>query len=337
MPSRDDRDSFDREILDIIPERFDPDPDSRYARKGAHTRLILTVALAFLALAALGVAARHIFFGEVQKAPSAGVPVIHAEDRPIKTKPEDRGGMEVPNQDKLVYGPMGAQSDGAGQTERLLPPPETPQEPPAQPRKPSIKPAFPAPAGKPGEGADTPASGPQISLPSAPGGQPAPAQPAPAGQAAPASPAANTALSPAKPTTPPAKAHAQKPAKAEPAKAAPPAAAQTAPAQGAPNQTAPQTASAAAPAAPAAASAGGHWLVQLGALKSENDAKAEWQRVKNANKDVLGDYSANIMRVDLGDKGIFWRLRAGPMDEGQARTICSNLAKRSQGCILAKK
>jgi hypothetical protein len=43
------------------------------------------------------------------------------------------------------------------------------------------------------------------------------------------------------------------------------------------------------------------------------------------------------MRVDLGEKGIFWRLRAGPMDEGQARSICSTLAKRSQGCIIAKK
>ncbi|MDR3435989.1 SPOR domain-containing protein [Telmatospirillum sp.] len=321
MPSRDDRDSFDREILDIIPERFDADPDSRYARKGAHTRLILTVALAILALAALGVAARHIFFGEAQKAPSAGVPAIHADDRPIKTKPDDRGGMDVPNQDKLVYEKMGSQSDAVAQTERLLPPPETPQEPPAQPRKPSIKPAFPTPnpnaaGGKPT--VDVPAS-----IPAPATGQQQAAVPAAAPPVTPP-----TALSPAKPTNPTAAAKSK--AAAAKAPAAKVAAASPPPAP-------PPSPPAAAPATTAPAAAGGHWLVQLGALKSESDAKNEWQHVKIANKDVLGDLNSDIVRVDLGEKGIFWRLRAGPMDEGQARTICASLSKRSQGCIIAKK
>jgi cell division septation protein DedD len=301
MPLRDDRDSYDREILDIIPERYDADPDSHYARKGAHTRIILTVALALLAVAALGVAARHILFGEAPKPQSAGVPVIKADDRPIKTKPEDRGGMDVPNQDKLIYERPGAQSDAGPRTERLLPAPEQPQEPPTQPRKPSIKPAFPTPptkdgsasnAGKPGTGEPVAAAAtpppPAVTLP-----------PAPAQQAQP------SALSPAKPTNPPA--------------AAKPAVASSAP-------------------APAKVSAtNGAWLVQLGALKTEAEAKNEWGRVKNANKDMLGDYGSDIVRVDLGEKGIFWRLRAGPMGEGQARSICANLAKRSQGCIIAKK
>lgn len=305
MPLRDERDSFDREILDIIPERYDSDPDSHYARKGAHTRLILTVALGLLAVAALGVAARHIFFGEAPKPQAAGIPVIKADDHPIKTKPEDRGGMDVPNQDKLVYERMGTQSDAVPQTERLLPPPEQPQEPPAQPRKPSIKPAFPTPPVK--EGAvpaapvpEEPAQPPQVALPLV--------QP--------------PALSPAKPTTP----QAKPAAKAAPAKGADKAAA----------AKAPQVA--AVPAAPAkSASAGGGWLVQLGALKTEAEARAEWSRVKGANKDVLGDYGSDVVRVDLGEKGVFWRLRAGPMDEGQARSICASLSKRSQGCIIARK
>lgn len=312
MPLRDERDSFDREILDIIPERYDSDPDSHYARKGAHTRLILTVALGVLAVAALGVAARHIFFGEAPKAQSASVPVIKADDHPIKTKPEDRGGMDVPNQDKLVYERMGQQSDAVPQTERLLPPPEQPQEPPAQPRKPSIKPAFPAPPVKEGAAPVNQPAGeetaqlPQVALPLV--------QP--------------PALSPAKPTTPPAKTAGKTAAAGKAA---------------APKGAAPAAATAAQPASPApaaqaktAATAGG-WLVQLGALKTEAEARADWSRVKAANKDVLGDYGSDIVRVDLGEKGIFWRLRAGPMDEGQARSICANLAKRSQGCIIARK
>ncbi|HLN22868.1 MAG TPA: SPOR domain-containing protein, partial [Patescibacteria group bacterium] len=60
-------------------------------------------------------------------------------------------------------------------------------------------------------------------------------------------------------------------------------------------------------------------------------------RVHGANKDTLAGLSSDIVRVDLGAKGIFWRLRAGPVNEAQARTICAQLAKRNQGCIIARK
>jgi cell division septation protein DedD len=278
---RDDSDPADREILDIIPERYDADPDSRAARKGAHTRTILTIALGLLAIAALGVAARHILYGEAPKEEQTGVPVIHADDKPIKTKPADRGGMDVPNQDKLVYQNMGG-NDGNARTERLLPPPEQPQAPPAQqPRTPSIKPAFPVP----------------------------PPQAAPSGG-------------------PPAESQAAVPVNPPPA-AAPPV----------PPAASGQTAVAAAttarsPVVPAATTG---WLVQLAAVRSEADAKNEWGRIRNANKDLLGDLPTNVMRVDLGAKGVFWRLRAGPLDEGHARSLCAALAKRSQGCLLVKK
>ncbi len=291
MPMRDDRGDVDREILDIIPERFDADPDSRYARKSAHTRLILTIALVFLAVAALGVAARHILFGEAPKNGQAGVPVIHADDKPIKTRPQDRGGMDVPNQDKLVYERMGA-GDTAPQAERLLPPPEQPEAPPAeQPRMPSIKPAFPAPPVKEASAATRPAA-PETSPETSPVGTPRPE----AAVTAPSQPPAHHA----KPTA----AHA--PAAAEPAARPRPV-------------------------------AGGHWLVQLGALRSEAEAKKEWNRLRGVDRDVLGELPSNIVRVDLGAKGVFWRLRAGPMEEARARTLCAALAKRSQGCIVAKK
>src|ERR1700761_3762740 len=112
MPPRDpfDRDNLDedREILDIIPERFDSDPDSHQARRAAHTRLILTVSLAVLAVRALGVAARHILVGAPPRTPRPSCPGILPEDSPIKVKPQDRGGMDVPNQDKLIYDRMAA-------------------------------------------------------------------------------------------------------------------------------------------------------------------------------------------------------------------------------------
>jgi len=301
MPSRDpfDRESpEDREILDIIPERFDSDPDSRQARRAAHTRLILTVSLAVLAVMALGVAARHILFGEAPKDHALSVPVIHAEDKPIKVKPQDRGGMDVPNQDKLIYDRMAAKKDEQ-QPERLLPPPEQAQTPPpADQRAAASSPLPPSQAVAP--------------LPVPP---PAPAAGAP--------PLAVTAPLPAAKTPTPTP--APTPAKAPPppppvvAKAPPPA---------------PSPAPAPAPTAKAAASGG--WVVQLGAVHSEGEAKTEWGRLKGAHHE-LAELSPDIVRVDLGAKGIFWRVRGGPLDEAQARVLCAELTKQSQGCIVARK
>ena len=189
--------AMDREILDIIPERYDADPDSRFARKTAHTRLILTVALGLLAVAAIGVAARHIFFGPKHTVQAEnGVPLIKADDKPVKTKPapEDRGGMNVPNRDKLVYERMG-NSESLSQSERLLPPPEAPAAPP---RSANIKPAFQTPPPKEINTANLPPDPPKPGkTPPAPAA-PAPAITPPAATAPlPAAPAAKAAPAPA--------------------------------------------------------------------------------------------------------------------------------------------
>jgi hypothetical protein len=301
MPFRDDRDHIDREILDIIPERFDADPDSHYARKTALIRTILTISLVVLAVAALGAATRYIFFPVKPKMQAeSGVPLITADDKPIKTKPgpEERGGMDVPNRDKLVYEKMGSSQESEPQSERLLPPPEVPAAPPVQPRSPSIKPAFQTPPPKEINTANLP---------------PEPAKPA--------KPVPGTTANQAMPMAPALSAPAPAPM-AKAAKAAPAPAAKVAPAAAAPIVLHPPGGSA--------------WHVQLGSLKSEADGKAEWTHIHSTNKDVLGSYSGEVVRTDLGAKGIYWRIYAGPMDEAKARTVCAQLAKRNQGCIIGK-
>lgn len=294
-----DRDPFgrdnldeDREILDIIPERFDADPDSRHARRAAHTRLILTVSLAVLAVMALGVAARHILFGEAPKDHQLSVPVIHADDKPIKVKPQDRGGMDVPNQDKLIYDRMAAKN-GDQQPERLLPPPETAQAPPA-------------PEQRVPENAPVPAPVPSMTAP-------APAVTAPLPPKTAQSPAASAPMpAPAKPQPqpqPPAQQPAAKPAPVIPAPA---------------------------PAPAATAKVGGGWVVQLGAVHGEAEAKTEWNRLTGAHHELAG-LSADIVRVDIPGKGVFWRVRGGPLDEAAARVLCSDLTKQGQGCLVARK
>ena len=75
---------------------------------------------------------------------AADVPLIRADERPTKVKPEKPGGMEVPDRDKLIY------TQKRAAVEHLLPPPEKPMPRPtaASAAAPSASPQPPpAPAG----------------------------------------------------------------------------------------------------------------------------------------------------------------------------------------------
>jgi len=77
--------------------------------------------------------------------------------------------------------------------------------------------------------------------------------------------------------------------------------------------------------------------LQLGSLRSEDAARQEWERIKRKNSDLLGSLSATPVRADLGDKGIYYRIQAGPIaDPAAAERICGELKQRSIGCILAR-
>lgn len=128
-------------------------------------------------------------------APPGEAPLLHADGRPFKMRPQDPGGMTVPNVGRAIY-EQGAAKD---KVENLLPPPEEPL-----PRE-----ALPQPAP---ESAPPPAP-PLVTTAPTPEPPPAAAPPAPV-TAAPLAPQAPPA---AAPTPPPAAAQPQSAAPAPPA------------------------------------------------------------------------------------------------------------------------
>lgn len=88
-----------------------------------------------------------------------GTAFIHAEPGPFKVKPEQPGGLEIPYQDKLIYGRISPESSAP--VERLLPPSEQPMPLP--------------PEEQPYQGQETQPQ-PQPLPPGYPVGQPAPYQ-----------------------------------------------------------------------------------------------------------------------------------------------------------------
>jgi hypothetical protein len=77
----------------------------------------------------------------------------------------------------------------------------------------------------------------------------------------------------------------------------------------------------------------GGWRVQVAAVKNEDVAKSTWARLQAAHGDVLANLRMQPVRVDLGDKGVWYRVQAGPLDEKQAQTICGTLKGRKADCV----
>jgi len=61
------------------------------------------------------------------------IPIIRRPQEAIKVQPEDRGGMEILNQDKTVYNIIDKENVDNPAVERILPPPEEPQLPEIKP------------------------------------------------------------------------------------------------------------------------------------------------------------------------------------------------------------
>jgi hypothetical protein len=190
------------------------------------------------------------------------VPLIRADARPTKVKPEKPGGMEVPDRDKLVY------TQKRAAVEHLLPPPEKPMPRPTPP--------GPGTSAVPPETARS-ATGPAT--------------------------AATAASSAAATTNPPGKVAAA--------------------------TVAPKPAT--LPQSPAKANGP---RIQLASVRSEEAALQEWNRIKRANSDLLGNLSATPVRVDLGEKGIFYRVLSGPVAD--ADRVCRELNQRNVGCVIAR-
>ncbi|HEY0526654.1 MAG TPA: SPOR domain-containing protein [Stellaceae bacterium] len=260
----------------------------RTAAGGGGFRRVLLTALTVAVMALFGGGLWYAYKETAHRGPSGEAPLLRADDRALKVRPEQPGGMAIPNQDSFIYNP---EKVPQGQVERLLPPPEAPM----------ARPVAPPPPPEPAQAAaEPPAAGVADEAPAAAAvGAPPPAAPAPASAAAAAQPSN------------------------------PPVAAPAAPAK-------PATVTAPPPPPAGAASAKGY-RIQLGALHTDEAARHEWERLKHVHADLLGKLSAVNSRIDLADRGTYYRIQAGPIVEaGAAERLCTELKRRNVGCILIR-
>ncbi len=76
----------------------------------------------------------------------------------------------------------------------------------------------------------------------------------------------------------------------------------------------------------------------MAAERSLEGAEGEWERLRRKNSELLGNLTLSVAKAGLGpEKGVFYRLRAGPVaDEAAARALCANLARHMMECLVVR-
>ncbi|HTT96514.1 MAG TPA: SPOR domain-containing protein [Rhizomicrobium sp.] len=277
------------------------------------SRLPLLIVIALFVLAAFGGVVWMAYTQGVQRGRVEAPKTIVAQNGPAKVAPtEDQAGGTPYKGLKIFQQP--APADEASDHQSAPPPtnPDVNTQAPSEPETGVVTPQSSAPA-------ETP-----------------PAQTATADKEPPL--AVAKSITPPKTVTPP-------PPKATPApqkvaaapKVTPPLA--TTQATSAPAQlgTKVATDTAPAPATHTAPAAGGAYVLQIGAYKSEAEADAAWKTYSGKHSGTLGGYSKDVKQVDLGAKGTWYRLRVGSFaDKNAAAALCAKLTAEGGACFPAK-
>ncbi|MGH7227171.1 MAG: SPOR domain-containing protein [Gemmataceae bacterium] len=82
---------------------------------------------------------------------------------------------------------------------------------------------------------------------------------------------------------------------------------------------------------------GGSYLVQISSQRSEADARASFRVLQRKFPSVLGSQSPVIRRVDVRQKGVYYRAMVGPFEtSGEAARFCRSLRNVGGQCFIQR-
>jgi hypothetical protein len=353
----------ERPDADFLDDGQAPDVAIAAAQTGRkmtmRSRSMFMVGSALLGAVALGGALAFAYKQSGGAMNGGEPPLVQADSRPVKEAPDQPGGKEFPHKNKLIYDrlengdrpeaehivprqedvampAMPASTDTAG-----LPPaagmqvattaPQTTQAVDAGATPPGAVATVDDPEGGPRrvktlvvrpDGSVMPPAAPSVAAAEpAPAPAPAPQQvasaeavpaalPPPAAQPVPVAPVQAVAPAPAAAAVDPQQVASIPPAKPKPVKAA------VAAEDPAPKAAAPKTPS--------------QFVVQVGSKQNQTEALATFADMQQKYPTLLANYRPMVQKADLGAKGVWYRLRIGPIvDKTAASKLCTQL--KSQG------
>ena len=274
------RDSFDDDNQNFLASILKRDGLEPMPQSMARLLVIVGVVAVLAAMIAIGVAIWP--HGKSGVTNIDDLPIVRADNAEIRIKPEDRGGMEVPNRNSTIFENI-ASDEGEKKVENLFEDEEQPMDKdevlaevvsPEETKSEAVTPSN-----------DAPEEGIKVEV------KERPEEPKQAPQAPQAQEKDKTdIISALKEEV--GTADTQKPA-------------------------------------------AGSKYIQLASVKSESEAKAKWAKLQ-AQFPALKGADLRVQRADLGAKGVFFRVQAGPMAEGDAQKICNGIKSSKGDCLLVK-
>lgn len=87
------------------------------------------------------------------------------------------------------------------------------------------------------------------------------------------------------------------------------------------------------------ATGNGDYVVQVASVRSAEAATDVWNTINNKYSSIMsGGLYSDVVQVDLGDKGIFYRLRvAGLADKPAADLLCDQFKASGQACFVRQR
>ncbi|WP_088345470.1 MULTISPECIES: SPOR domain-containing protein [Rhodomicrobium] len=106
----------------------------------------------------------------------------------------------------------------------------------------------------------------------------------------------------------------------------------------APGQRAAAVAEAPAPSISESAGGTGNFFVQIAARNDQDAAMTAFASLQQKYAGVLGNHSPSVRKVDLGDKGVWYRLLVGPLEsKTDAEELCKQLQTAGMKNCFARK
>lgn len=236
------------------------------------------------------------------------IPLIKKSASPVKVRPSDPGGIDVPNRDRSIYARIDSGNDEPV-VEKLLPTPEQPIELPVPEDEDIAKDeAFVAQETEDKSKLD------DYSI----------IQP-------------NKPVEVVENNTPEVKPVVEK---TEPPKVLPEPKVELKPEQKIEEKVEPKVEPKEEPKAevkPEVKTTSGIWKVQLVSLKEKELVDKAWTDIKAKLPEIVSGLPHVIETADLGAKGVYYRLKVGGFESReQADALCSKFKDKKQGCFVAK-
>ena len=81
----------------------------------------------------------------------------------------------------------------------------------------------------------------------------------------------------------------------------------------------------------------GNHYVQLASVQSQSGAHQSWGKLKSTYSALLKKADYRVKQADLGAKGTYYRIQAGPMSKADADRICGSIkTQKPGGCLVTK-